>query len=295
MSVLLRPPPAIAIGNIYQDAIPHVKACISLIQEKEEQHKASDPVDLREVCPTLVDFLSYEPISEIDPPLENYTQRAYLESLLILLQDAKHGKSAALEGKFTTTPGLLTPIDNEPAQKPFFQAMAQWMFSHVQNLLAGHGRLSQPVYQQVAYIAVVNLVMVIGLAVIILFVINTFRNSNIYIKYFKRKWQQKISANDDLPSLDQIALLNLDQQIPALIQLIKRHLQLEGMLPEHNNISNSQLLRAATLAKPQYAREILRLLRLYDRLNYSQKTIAADEIHLAFEQACHFLMQKDLA
>ena len=85
LGALISPAVVSASSNIYQDAIPHLKACISLIQEREEQQPATAPVDpsvdLREVCPTLANFLTYEPISEIDPPLETHTNRRYLDAI----------------------------------------------------------------------------------------------------------------------------------------------------------------------------------------------------------------------
>ena len=41
-------------------------------------------------------------------------------------------------------------------------------------------------------------------------------------------------------------------------------------------------------------RHMSRLIRLYDRLNYSNKTVAADEINLAIEQARLFLTKEDV-
>lgn len=291
LGALMSPAPTSAFGNIYQDAIPHIKACISLIQEREELHTVTDPVDLRAVCPTLVDFLSYEPISEIDPPLENYTQRAYLESLLALLEDAKQARAAALPEKLTALNQQPAQIESEPAQKPFFLALAQWTFSQLQTFLIEHTKFTQPRYLQTFYIVIVNLIIVMTIAVIVLYGVTAFRNSPSYVRHFKNKWQRQSPAEAP-PPLDEIAQLKLDLQIPALIALIKHELQQAGLLHNIHNISNARLLQIAIQARPAHARDISRLIRLYDRLNYSQKSVAADEVSLALEQARHFLAKE---
>lgn len=291
LGALVSPAPASAFGNIYQDAIPHIKACISLIQEREALHTATDPVDLRAVCPTLVDFLSYEPISEIDPPLENYTQRAYLESLLALLEAAKQVKAPALPDKLTALSQQPSLFASEPTQKPFFLALAQWTFSQLQTFLIEHTKFTQPRYLQTFYIVIVNLIIIMSIAVIVLYSVMAIRNSPPYVRHFKIKWQRQLPAETP-PTLDEIAQLKLDLQIPALIALIKHELQQAGMIRDTHNISNAQLLHIATQARPAHDRDISRLIRLYDRLNYSQKTVAADEVSLALEQVRDYLAEK---
>ena len=282
-------------SNIYQDAIPHLKACVSLISEREELQTATAPVDLREVCPTLANFLTYEPISEIDPPLENQTNRAYLASLIVQLEAAKQGNNANLSGEFSLPKHTQAQYMPEPAQKPFFLALAQWTFFHLQNFLIAHTHLAQPKLLQSVYIVIVNLIMVFGMTIIILYGATAMRRSQWYVKHFKQKWQHIPPVQEIDWSLDEIAGLNLDLQIPALIRLIKQRLQQAGLLEDAANTSNAQLLRIVTQAQPQHARDMSRLIRLYDRLIYSRKTVAADEINHALSLARLFLNEKEVA
>ena len=281
----LSPASVSAYGNIYQDAIPHLKACISLIQERNEQSAAIEPVDLRAVCPTLTDFLSYEPISEIDPPLENRTSRRQLESLVSLLEAKKQSKDVILPDGFDEHLAPQLSYQPEPANKPFFLALAHWTFSQIQKFLSRHASLSQPRLQHAIYITIVNLVMVICLTTLLLYVILSGRSSQVYIRYFKHKWQKQSIPEMTRPNLDEIANLPIHLQLPALIQLIKENLIVTGSIPYRNSITSAQILHAVKHARPQSGREITRLIRLYDRHKYSDKTVAADEIHTAFELA----------
>ena len=121
------------------------------------------------------------------------------------------------------------------------------------------------------------------------------RRSQWYVKHFKQKWQHIPPVQEIDWSLDEIAGLNLDLQIPALIRLIKQRLQQAGLLEDAANTSNAQLLRIVTQAQPQHARDMSRLIRLYDRLIYSRKTVAADEINHALSLARLFLNEKEVA
>ena len=305
LGALICPAVVSAASNIYQDAIPHLKACISLIQEHEQQlpatasvdttvdHPVDPPIDLREVCPTLANFLTYEPISEIDPPLENHTNRRYLESLVSLLEAAKLGNAATLPGKFRVTEQQLAHYATEPVQKPFFLALGQWTFFQLQSFLITHTHITQPGYLHTIYIMIVNLIMIVGLAAIIIYFVMMLRISDLYLRHFKMKWQHQSPQLETYRNLDEISALNLDQQIPALIQLIKQRLQQTGLINNADCISNARLLHIVKQTRPQYVRDMSRLIRLYDRLNYSNKTVAADEINLAIEQTRLFLAEGD--
>ena len=299
LGTLYSPALVSAGSNIYQDAIPHLKACISLIQEREEQQPATAPlnpnIDLREVCPTLSNFLTYEPISEIDPPLENQTNRRYLESLVTLLEAAKQGNTATLPGNFSITDLQLTSYATEPPQKPFFLALGQWTFFHLQTFLIDHTHLTQPTLLHTIFIMIVNLIMIISLAMIIIYTIMALRRSKLYLRHFKNKWQHQPPRQGAYRTLDEITGLNLNQQLPALIQLIKQRLQQTGQLDNVNIISNARLLQIVAQTRPQHVRDISRLIHLYDRLNYSNKTVAADEINRAIEQTRLFLTEEDVA
>ena len=129
------------------------------------------------------------------------------------------------------------------------------------------------------------------IAVFVLYGVTAFRNSSRYVRHFRNKWQRQSPAETP-PTLDEISQLNLDLQIPALIALIKHELQQAGLLHNAHNISNARLLHIAIQVRPAHARDISRLIRLYDRLSYSQKSVAADEVSLALEQARHFLAEE---
>ena len=122
---LVFPQTGLSQGNIYQEAIPHLKACISLIQEREStpSDTHSENIDLREVCPTLSYFLTYEAISEIDPPLENHSSRAYLEALVSLLEDIYQPVMKKAESTDNIRPYT---FQNDPDHKPFLMALSQW-------------------------------------------------------------------------------------------------------------------------------------------------------------------------
>lgn len=292
LGYLLSPTVVPALGNIYQDVIPHLKACISLIQEQEGQLPATTLTDLRVVCPTLSDFLTYEPLSEIDPPLENYASRQQLASLVTVLEAATQVNKATRPQAFAGTKEIPQSYESEQTHKPFILALAHWSFFRVQSLLNKYSLFAQPRIQHTVYITLVNLVIVTFLAALILYIVMSGRSSQLYVRYFKKKWQQQAAANPGARSLKTIAHLNLHAQIPALIQLIKQDLVYTGDMHNTDNITNARLLQVIAQNRPDQHREITHLIRLYDRLQYGAKSAAADEINHAFELTRRILTTK---
>ena len=293
MGYLLSATSVSAFGNIYQDAIPHLKACLSLIQEQEGPGQGSDPVDLRVICPTLSDFLSYEPLSEIDPPLENFANRLQLASLVAVLEASKQVNQPVLSklpNQTETTPGQ---YNKESQQKPFFLALAHWSFSQLQTLLSRYTTLTEPRIQHTAYIIMVNLAIITSLTIFILYFIMSGRSSRLYVHYFKKRWQHQASPHKIPASLDDIADLRLDLQIPALIRLIKQNYRLSDNTQGVEHMTNETLLHAVSTASPQCNRNITRLIQLHDRMLYAGKTVAADEISHAIELARNILANKE--
>lgn len=281
-TALILPQVAFGQANIYQEAIPHIKACISLIEERETETKPdAASFDLRDVCPTLMNFLSYEPISEIDPPLENQSGRIYLESLASLMESVYQPAHAPT--KNIPVHGLDTYIPtSDPEQKPFFMAIAQWMFAHVHNWLGKVAESATPLAQHTIYIAALNLAIVSLSSIIALYLIAYSRGSNIYRRHFQARWQKSKPAEQIL-SIEKIAQLKMHLQIPALVKLVKQELIAANLLSAPIQSENAEFITIVSNQHPDIARGISRLVRLHDRIQYGNKKPAADEINQALE------------
>lgn len=281
--VLVIPNVASSQGNIYQEAIPHIKSCISLLKEREADPTptSSTKPDLREVCPTLAYFLTYEPISEIDPPLENHSDRAYLESVVKLLESVYNSAAASQKINFPNKPEQYAPA-SDPQQKPFVMAMTQWLFSHFHNWLASLSGSIQPGARHTIYIVAFNFVIVILSATVLLYSIAQIRSSGIYRKHFQIRWQ-KTSEPAKPVSLEDITRLKMPLQIPALVTLVKQTLQTQGIVILDPKTGNAEFVAHISQKLPNIARDLSRLMRLHDRIQYGNKKPAADEVNQAIE------------
>lgn len=281
-TALILPQVAFGQANIYQEAIPHIKACISLIEERETQTKPdAASFDLRDVCPTLMNFLSYEPISEIDPPLENQSGRTYLASLASLLEAVYQPAHAPAQKLPVHQLDTYIPA-GDPEQKPFLMAIAQWMFAHVHTWLGKVADSTTPLTQHTIYIAALNLAIVSLSSIIALYLIAFSRGSNIYRRHFQIRWQKSKPAEQTL-SIEKIAQLKMHLQIPALVKLVKQELFAANILSAPTQAGNAEFITAVSNRQPDIAREISRLVRLHDRIQYGNKKPAADEISQAIE------------
>jgi len=285
LSQLIFPTAAFSQGNIYREVIPHLKACISLIKERETAQTTSQNkrFDLREVCPTLIYFLSYEPISEIDPPLENQSERAYLESLVTLLESTYRTRSEHSTKQLVDSPANYA-VEKEPDKKPFLMAMSQWLFSRVYQWLGKSADSMSPGLLHYIDIAVLNMVIVCLCTIVLLYLITSARGSQLYFRHFRYRWQNAPEP-EQIISLNGITRLHLNAQIPALLKLIKHELNSGNIIHIDANAGNAEYINIINEQKPEIAREFIRLIRFHDRVKFGRKKPAADEINQAFRLA----------
>jgi hypothetical protein len=282
LTALILPQVAFGQGNIYQEAIPHIKACISLIKEQETQVKVdAASFDLRDVCPTLMNFLSYEPISEIDPPLENQSGRAYLESLATLLESVYQPVHGLAQKSLEHQLDKYIPV-SEPEQKPFLMAMAQWTFAHVNKWLVNFTKPATPRTQHIINIATLNFAIVLLSSMAVLYLIAYSRGSAIYRRHFQIRWQKSRPAEQIL-SLEMVIRLKMHLQIPALVKLVKQELCAANIPVISSQSGNDDFIADVSNQQPDIAREVARLIRLHDRIQYGNKKPAADEINQAID------------
>ncbi len=280
--------PLHAQADIYRDAIPHLKACISKIHEIDPQFPPGKTISLREVCPVLSDFLSYEPLSEVDPPLENYTTLSQLDVLVQLLESSRRAPVKS-SGK---TAFKVSQDFSSPADKPFFVALTQWMMTRVYGLsywieqLTGFG-LTLPKYQHTIYVGLANASLAIILALGYLYLVLQFKHTPIYT-YLFRKYIARQPAVKKY-TLRRIAAQKLVLQLPLLENYFRKQLQRLGITEHRPQLIDKQL-RSQDWTNPELPHFISRLLNIFDRAKYSSTAISVHDI----QQIYKLLHQIDL-
>lgn len=267
-------------ADIYEDAIPHLEACISLLREKGAANAPSEPGQLRETCPTLTYFLTYDPLSEIDPPLDNQSSLLQLQQVVELLKARQRGLNAS-KRKIKLPPEY--PEQASEASKPFRTALGQWMQSktyqglhHIESisgLPATHIKT-----QHSAYIFALNAGVGMLLAVIAGFVILGITRKMEKKKAFGVNTMRHTHTVTDI---NHIAGLPLQNQIPACVDYAYALFKQSNTPSPYQTRRTNKLLNLSADVPPGLQRYLLRLQNLQNSLLFGSKAPSGDDMQRA--------------